>query len=496
MSEPSAKDYREVIQRAVAALGKLPEVHSVGLGGRMRNGQPTGELVLKVFVSTKRDPSSLSPSELVPKEFEGIPTDVMEGPEPHPAAAPAGAVLGGPYSVDVGRQRPLRGGMQLAGEHCVGKGTIGFFARIDEPTPRIVAVTAHHALFSNAAAEEPNMRVGSPTADDSVSDCCRDIFGSFLKGYRDASMDIAIIKVEAKQTYYPQIEDIGVVNGQHDITAAEAATTTFPVRKRGRTTRVTGGTVQGIGVTHVSGTPANYMVIKPNASASGTATFADWGDSGAAIVNDANDIVGVLFGMSSLTAGQPEAGWGFAWAIADVFARFMADGIELGVAAGTTLNEERTVLVSPFDAVAGAQPRVVSEPMQVARKLETDLSHSELGRLVTALWVRHLEELRTLVNGNVRVATKWKRTGGAALLQHALRSAYSPDVPVPYTIDGRATDECLRDVLDLFEKYGSYGLKHDIGAYRDLLPPVAGKSYNEILASLDSPPEGESPWLH
>ena len=495
MSEPSDKEYRDLIQRAVAAFKNLPEVHSVGLGGRMRNGKPTGELVLKVFVSNKRDPSNLSPAELVPKEFEGIPTDVMQSPEPQLAATPA-AVLGGPYNPDVGRLRPLRGGMQLAGEHCVGKGTIGFFARIEEPTPRIVAVTTHHALFSSAAAEEANMRVGSPTADDSVSDCCRDIFGSFLKGYRDSTMDIAIIKVEAKQTYYPQIEDIGVVNGQHEVTAAEAVTGTFPVRKRGRTTRVTGGTIQGIHVNHISGTPQNYMAIMPNASASGTSTFADFGDSGAAVVNDANDIVGVLFGMWSLTAGQPGVGWGFAWAIQDVFARYLADGIELGVAAGSALNEERTVQVSPFDTAADAQPHVVSQPSQVARKLENDLSQSDLGRLVTELWVKHLEELRTLVNGNMRVATRWQRTGGAALLQHALRSVYSPDVPVPYTIDGRATDECLRDVLDLFEKYGSYGLKQDIGAYRDLLPPVAGKSYNEILASLDSPPEGESPWLH
>ena len=79
------------------------------------------------------------------------------------------------------------------------------------------------------------MRVGSPTADDSVSDCCSDIFGSFLKGYRDSSMDIAIIKVNAQQKYFPQIEDIGVVNGQHEVTAAEAATGTFPGNKPGNT---------------------------------------------------------------------------------------------------------------------------------------------------------------------------------------------------------------------------------------------------------------------
>jgi hypothetical protein len=479
-------------RRAVAAFRHLPEVHTVGIGGRIRNGEPTGELVLKVFVSTKRPRSELSPDALVPAEFEGVPTDVVEAPSSQPAAAVPGAQLGGPYSEDSGRYRPLRGGVQLAGEHCFGKGTLGFIARVDEPPPeRIVAVTVHHALFSSVAAEMAELRVGQPTGDESVTKCCRGIFGKFLMGFRDATMDAAVIRLEAKTEYYLQIEDIGITNSDHAITAAEAQTGTYLVRKRGRTTRVTGGKISAIHATHASGSPSNYMVIEPSPSAVGTATFADWGDSGAAVVNEQNEVVGLLFGMASLTAGQPQAGWGFAWGIEEVKARFTANGLDLIVPVGT-LNEKRIVAVRPDDsAQASLQP--VPEGVRIAGEIERDLETSELGRLAVALWLRHSAELNQLVNGSRKIATRWHRLGGPALMQAALRTVYSAEARLPERIGVRSADECLSDILDLLVRYGSPTLREDIHAYRAHLPPISGRSYAEILDIIRGS-QGGQPW--
>jgi hypothetical protein len=489
------RDYKDLVQRAVEAFRNLPRVHSVGIGGRERGGQPTGELVLKVFVSAKFPPEKLSAKEMIPSEFGGLSVDVVEAPEPKLATAAPGATLGGTYNSDSSRLRPLRGGTQLAAESGCRVGTLGFICRIDEPPPnRIVAVTAHHALFTSVNAEDSAMRVGQPTGQDSVTNCCKGIFGAFLKGYRDATMDAAIIKLDAKQEYYPQIEDVGALAGDHQISAAEAATLTYAVRKRGRTTRLTGGTIQAIGAVSVSGTPSNYMVIKPNPASSGTATFADYGDSGAAIVNDSNEVVGMLFGMASLTTGQPQTGWGFAWAFQDMVTRFDADGIELIVENSATLNDKRTVLVRPGDPVEGPVAHT-GEPARIGQQIEGDLASSEIGRLLTTLWMRHSTELNQLVNSNRRVATRWHRIGGPALLQSALRSAYSAEAPVPLMINERSADDCVRDVLDLFEKYGSYSLRHDIRAHRSLLPPVAGRSYSEILAALANQPPGGEQWL-
>ena len=470
-------------RRASAALRHLPGVHSVGIGGRMRGGQPTGELVLVVYVSIKKPRSQLAPEALVPAEFEGVPTDIVEAPDPQPAAAVPGAQLGGPYPQDSGRYRPLRGGAQLAGEHCHGMGTLGFIARVDEPAPeRIVAVTAHHALFSGPQGEVAELRVGQPTGDDSVTNCCRGIFGRYLMGFRDATMDAAVVRLEAKAEYYLQIEDIGITNGDHAITLQEAQTGMYQVRKRGRTTRVTGGKVNAIHVTHTSGSPSNYMVIEPNASAAGTATFADWGDSGAAVVNERIEVVGLLFGTASLVAGQPQVGWGFAWGITELIARFASAGLSLIVPVGT-LNEKRVVAARPDDPEVAPAPRN-AEGARLALEIERDLEATELGRALVGLWLRHSAELNHLVNGNRRITVRWYRLGGPALLQTALRAAYDHEVRVPETIEGRSADACLRDIIDLFDRNGSPTLRADLRAYRELLPPVAGRSYAEILEVL------------
>lgn len=483
--EMTARDYKDVIQRAVDAFRSLPGVHSVGIGGRERGGRPTGELVLKVFVSAKLPREKLSAKEMVPAEFGGLPVDVVEAPHPKLAAAAPGATLGGPYNSDTSRLRPLRGGTQMTSASSCRVGTLGFICRIDEPPPnRIVAVTTHHVLFYSLNEEDPTARAGQPTGQPSFSGCCKGVFGGYLKGYRDATMDAAIIKLDAKMEYYPQIEGIGPLAGSHDITPAEAQTLAYSVSKRGRTTRLTGGTIQGIGVVSASGSPSNYMVIKPNAAASGTATFADYGDSGAAIVNDNKEVVGMLFGMASLTAGQAQTGWGFAWAIKDIVDRFDADGLELIVENSTTQDDKRTVAVRPDDPVEDLATEA-SQPAAIIQQIEGDLALSEIGRILMTLWSRHSTELTKLVNTNRRVAARWHRLGGPVLLQSALLSAYDRALTLPGMIVGRSPDDCLHDILDLFEQYGSPSLQQDIRAHRSLLPPVAGRSYGEILASLD-----------
>jgi hypothetical protein len=488
----------ELVLRAMTAFGRLPWVHSVGLGGRERAGQATGELVLKVFVSRKRPRSALRSDEMVPPLFEGVPTDIVEAPSPANAAAAPGAPINAHYDEDDGRYRPLRGGVQLTSENCHGHGTLGFLVRADEPSPmRVFAITTHHALFSGPEAEVPDIRVGQPSHRDSVTKCCRAIFGSFTKGYRDDTMDAALIRLEAKAEYYAEIEDIGVVDDEHDVTPQEAATLTYNVRKRGRTTRVTGGTIQALNAVHKSGSPRNYMVIKPNApTGGGQATFAAFGDSGAAIVNDDKRIVGMLFALGTNESDPnnvDQTGWGFAWAIKDIKDRFAHDGIDLIIETETAPERKKIVEVRPDDIIA-SEPADSSEAAAIARKVEEDLSKSELGRLLTTVWMRHSLELNRLVNHNRRVAVGWHRAGGAALFQSAIRLASEPERLVPEMIRGRPSDECLREVLDLFQAHGSPQLREDLRACRARLPPVAGRSYTQIVADLRPDALGENRW--
>lgn len=59
-----------------AVLKALPHVLSLGIGPKVRAGQPTGELALKVYVDRKVDPGDLAEEDRIPPRLDGVPTDV------------------------------------------------------------------------------------------------------------------------------------------------------------------------------------------------------------------------------------------------------------------------------------------------------------------------------------------------------------------------------------------------------------------------------------
>jgi hypothetical protein len=78
-------DDSEIIARAQAAkqahgsfLLGLPNVVGVGVGLRMRQGQSTGEVALVVMVNKKIADAELTPDQLIPRELDGVPIDVLE----------------------------------------------------------------------------------------------------------------------------------------------------------------------------------------------------------------------------------------------------------------------------------------------------------------------------------------------------------------------------------------------------------------------------------
>ena len=244
----SDEEFFAVKGRAAAVLRKIPGVHSVGIGGRERAGQPTGEPVIKVFVVKKRPLNELPPDQIVPAAFEGVPTDVVESGEDELLQGPPGVPLGTADDEDERRYRPLRGGVQLEGAIRTGHGTIGFLAQVTGDPSAVMAVTAHHVLFYDENAHISDLPVGQPTPDESFSECTSGVFGSFAKGHYDDDVDAAIMRLKPGTEWLAEIENIGPVRGINTITPADAVSGTYHVRKRGRTTRLTGGIVQAVGV--------------------------------------------------------------------------------------------------------------------------------------------------------------------------------------------------------------------------------------------------------
>ena len=66
----------EVKERHREQLSGLSNVVGVGVGAKIVKGQPTGAMAIKVYVSRKIAKDQLEEGQCVPKEIEGIPTDV------------------------------------------------------------------------------------------------------------------------------------------------------------------------------------------------------------------------------------------------------------------------------------------------------------------------------------------------------------------------------------------------------------------------------------
>ena len=85
---------------------------------RIKDGEEVDEEVIRVYVSRKLDPQSLSHGDMIPGEIDGVPTDVVEigemkALEAHPRA-------------HVARTRPLVAGVSV-GNWAITAGTLGWF---------------------------------------------------------------------------------------------------------------------------------------------------------------------------------------------------------------------------------------------------------------------------------------------------------------------------------------------------------------------------------
>ena len=322
--------------RAAARFLTIPGVTAVGLGGRERAGQPTGEVVLKVFVARKRPPEELTPGETLPLQFEGVGVDVSEMPEATLEVATVDAEVvpppqpGSPLTSDNDTDdttyRPLRGGARVqVALNGSGQGTLGCLLKDTADANKIYALTNYHVVVAATGGATPvanKTRLGQPTDDDGPTKCCSEL--------------------DPGAEWLAEITEIGPVAGTHTVTLAEATPLTYPVRKRGARTRLTGGIVESINTTDTTAgiTRHNVIVVKPNPNAAVPAGrplyFSDHGDSGSAVVNSANEVVALHFAGS--TAGKIHKG--LELPIADIISQFQTVD-HLSVAVATASNPTR-----------------------------------------------------------------------------------------------------------------------------------------------------------
>ncbi|QQQ76119.1 hypothetical protein IOD16_34610 [Saccharothrix sp. 6-C] len=276
-----------------------PGVVGVDLGEKTAGGRATGRLAIVVYVRRKGPAAQFA----IPPEVLGVPTDVVEDTFwPHHTIASPEGVSGAE------RHESLAGGIGLGPSRAVRlvppdvpevddyvvAGTLGALV-----TPRgrhiVMALTAFHVACVDDA-----WAVGDPMVHPSRVDGghpVHDRVGALARAALSARVDAAAITLTTPRAR-AEVVGLGAVTGQARARVGDR------VRKRGRTTAVTEGVVAstdavitldfGVGL----GVRRLYDQIRIE-----TPRFADHGDSGAVLLDDANRVVGLYCG------GSPDRGF-------------------------------------------------------------------------------------------------------------------------------------------------------------------------------------------
>jgi len=294
-----------------------PNVIGVGTGYKISKGAQTSELCIITLVRQKMPLEGLSPQAVVPKSVDGVLTDVVEIGDVKALQSPTD------------RWRPAPGGVSI-GHYKITAGTLGTVVRDRDSGDRLILSNNHVLANSNEATPgdlilQPGTADGGTTTSDVIAHLERfctiefsqepgscSLASSFAEiGNAIASLlgskhrvqairanpqatnlvDCAVARPINDGDVLDEILNIGVVSGTLEATLGMA------VRKSGRTTGLTTGTINvvdaTISVSYGVGRTAtfeNQLVAGP---------MSQGGDSGSLVVaGDALKAVGLLFAGS------------------------------------------------------------------------------------------------------------------------------------------------------------------------------------------------------
>jgi len=249
-----------------------------------------------------------------------------------------------------------------------------------------------------------------------------------------------------------EIIDIGLILGAATLNAG--GSTVAPgdrVLKRGRTTGLTTGKVTDpLGPTNgnaAKNIPArtNQIHISPEP---GFDHFQWFGDSGSALVNEQNVVVGLCWGINKNTNDS------FASLITDVTSAMGISIINSGTA-GTIPLGGAPVAEACQEAYQEAYRGPAVDPLDgVIAALETTAS----GRDALAMFRDHGDEINRLLNENRQVKLAWHRYQGPAFTGHFIKSAREPEHRIPAEIDGISPANVVLRMSAVLQDEGSAAL--------------------------------------
>ncbi|MBC8223321.1 hypothetical protein H8E65_01940 [Candidatus Bathyarchaeota archaeon] len=314
-------EIRPVKQVEEAYLLKFKGVTGVDIGYKFVGGKKTDELAIRVYVEEKKD---VPPKERIPKTVKGIKTDVIQRRfKLHPLRVHLNDLE---IKADTGTYDPVQGGISIGPCRSIGgyvyTGTLGAIV-LDNDTGDPMLLSNFHVMCV-----DDQWSVGDTMAQPSRVDggvCNTDVVGTLQRASLGGRVDCAVSSLTGRE-HLCSIVDIGAVMYPGTASASEDQA----VRKRGRTTGLTHGTVDTVDLTVSLNYGDNIGVrtltnqIGIDVDTSQSAQFGLGGDSGSVVVDDDRKVVGLYFaGNMEETDAEgnitvPEGTYGVANPIQDV----------------------------------------------------------------------------------------------------------------------------------------------------------------------------------
>ncbi len=422
---------RALLPQAKEALMRYPGVRDVSVGLKETDDLATEVIAFRVAVEAKMAPKELARGAMIPKEVLGVRTDVV---------LESTTSLAGDEDTDA--YRPLQGGIQIGNDTTGGHGTLGAIAQLVSDHS-IVALSCHHVMLDGGAA------VGEKIGQPGISCCCcckSGVVGEVINALDNTLVDCAIARITGQPGFTNEVVGIGLLFGAAPLNLSGSTVVIGDVvMKRGRSTGFTMGTVldPAANTTKPGGAidKTNQILIKPDP---GFKRFGYYGDSGSVVVNDQNQVVGLLYSIDKATETN-----GYANVITNVMTAMSIAIINSGTTGTIPL---------------GAQPTgaLDDEPVQLREAddaplapLLRGLKESGTGRLALAFFNRHGHEINRLLETNRQVKVSWHRYQGPAFTAHAIKSAREPDHRIPAAIEGVASANLLLRMSVVLQEEGS-----------------------------------------
>jgi hypothetical protein len=302
---PSVDEIIAIKERVEAQFLSAPGVTGVDVGYKEVGGQRTGQVAIRVHVEAKTD--AVPDDQRVPAEIEGVVTDVLQ--RRYELQVLTKQLVDVTPQADTTHYATLQGGVSMGPSRAINgfifAGTLGAIV-IDNATNQHAALTNFHVACVDNTFSIGDRMVQPSRIDTGVVPT--DEFGSLARETLSANVDGAVISIDSGRSSQCQIADIGLVRG------TTAATLGMAVRKRGRTTLLTYGTVDGlsgsVNIDYGDGIGVRTLTNQVSIAADTTRNplFSDHGDSGSVIVDDSGFVVGLLFaGAGTSTVANPIA---------------------------------------------------------------------------------------------------------------------------------------------------------------------------------------------